>query len=84
MQNQELMNVLVGLRDLIKMDNSKTLHIGGEYLVTETVFGDNAATLPNHIKDEYPELNSLLDEADYLGTVETAIDQLKLLELLES
>lgn len=82
--NQELMTVLIGLRDFIELDNKKEIRRDGEYLVTGTNFDSGEKTQPSEYEQHYPELNLILNDADHLRVVEKAIEQLKLIELLES
>lgn len=84
MKNQELMNVLIGVRDFIKLDNNKQIRRDDEYMVVGTNFDSSDFPGPSVHVDKYPELNKILNEADHLQVVEAAIEQLKLIDLLES
>ncbi|APC46089.1 hypothetical protein HYP06_gp080 [Vibrio phage vB_VspP_pVa5] len=82
--NQELMMVLIGIRDFIDLDNKKEITRDGTYIVSGTNFDSGDQVTPSSYEKQYPELNMILNDADHLRVVNQAIEQLKLIELLES
>lgn len=80
MEELSLKEVLIGIRDMIELDNRRKLMSNGEYLAAQTLFDAEGGKA---MCEKHPELYYLLNQCEALYDLERAINQLELLDLLE-
>ena len=77
--NKELRKCLLGLKELIEADNKNHLDPKGEsYLISLTTLG-----IDGPYRGMYPNARALLKTTTVLNTINTALTQIDMLDLLE-